>query len=290
MCHSASSCFAVPARVRAYVGSIVETCAHKGQPLVSVVLFGSGAIGGWVETVSDVDILLVVPDTATGEDIERLHREVERVETLHGLRAESADEQSSLKKFVDKLTAHDRTFFICKRGDLLSGKIGQILRLHPLQSLLVDRIVLASLIASGVTVWGETVLPLVPAPPIRGFDVFKSLFCLLQMVLLSAEIFPLLPGMTRYAMGALKSSVHSCFYCYRLRRAPLAEEISFFERHLGPIPVLSELLDLRRDYRDSFRFIARCIPTMVRLHLRTFVDNRFSRKADSGIQPPQPRG
>jgi predicted nucleotidyltransferase len=285
MCHSASTRFAVPFRVQTYVDSIVETCADRGQALVSVVLFGSAAIGGWVETVSDVDILLVVPDTTTNEDMARLHREVERIEILHGLRGESADGQSSLEKFVDKLTAHDRTFFICKGDDLRSGEIGRILRLHPLQSILVDRIVLASLIASGMTVWGETVLPLIPAPPIRGFDLFKSLFCLVQVVLLSAVIFPLRPGMTGYAMGALKSSVHSCFYFYRRRRAPLAEEINFFERRLGAIPLLAQLLDLRRDYRDSFAFVACCIPTMVRLHLRTFIDNRSPRKADSGIQP-----
>jgi hypothetical protein len=124
-------------------------------------------------------------------------------------------------------------------------------------------------------------LPLIPAPPIRGFDVFKSLFCLVQVVLLSAAIFPLLPGMTRYAMGALKSSVHSCFYCYGLRRASLEEEIRFFEDRLGAIPQLTQLLDLRRDYRDSFGFIACCIPTMVRLHLRTFIDNRYPQQVST---------
>jgi hypothetical protein len=39
--------------------------------------------------------------------------------------------------------------------------------------------------------------------------------------------------MTKYAMGVLKSSVHSCFFCYELRRASLEEEITFFERRLG---------------------------------------------------------
>jgi len=107
MCYSASTRFVVPFRVRTYVDSIVETCADGGQALVSMVLFGSAAIGGWVETVSDVDILLVISDNATNEDMVRLHREVERIEILHGLRRESADGQSSLEKFVDKLTAHD---------------------------------------------------------------------------------------------------------------------------------------------------------------------------------------
>jgi predicted nucleotidyltransferase len=121
MCHSASTGSAVPVRVQAYVETIVHTCADGGRALVSVVLFGSAAIGGWVETVSDVDLILVVPDCATDEDMDRLRSEVERIEILHRLRSHSAHGQPALEKFLDRVTAHDRTFFICTRGDLLSG-------------------------------------------------------------------------------------------------------------------------------------------------------------------------
>jgi hypothetical protein len=143
----------------------------------------------------------------------------------------------------------------------------------------VDRIVLANFIASGITVWGEAMLPLIPVAPIRRFDVFKALFSLFPMALLCAAIFPLHPGMTRYAMGVLKSSVHSCFFCYERRRAPLEGEISFFERRLGASRTLLQLLALRREYRNSFTFVVCCIPTLVRLHLRTSIDNRFPREA-----------
>ncbi len=80
-------------------------------------------------------------------------------------------------------------------------------------------------------------------------------------------------------MGALKSSVHSCFFCYELRRAPLEEEIRFFERRLGPSRALLDLPSLRNRYRHSFRFVASCIPTLLRLHFRAFIDNRFPREA-----------
>ena len=275
MCHSASTGSAVPFRVQAYVDTIVRTCADGGRALVSVVLFGSAAIGGWVETVSDVDLLLVVPDCATDEVTGRLRSEVERIEILHRLRSHLAHGEPALEKLVNRVTAHDRSFFICTRGDLLSGNIGRILRLHPLQTIFVDRIVLANLVASGITVWGEPMLPLIPAAPIRRFDVFKALFSLFPMALLCAAIFPIHPGITKYAMGVLKSSVHSCFFCYELRRASLEEEISFFERRLGPNRTLIQLLALRREYRNSFPFVVRCIPTLVRLHLRTSIDNRF---------------
>jgi predicted nucleotidyltransferase len=280
MCHSAST--AAPFRVQAYVETIVHTCADGGRALVSVVLFGSAAIGGWVETVSDVDLILVVPDCATDEDTDRLRSEVERIEILHRLRSHG---HSALEKLLNRVTAHDRSFFICTRGDLLSGNIGRILRLHPLQTIFVDRVVLANFVASGITVWGEALLPLIPVAPIRRLDVFKALFGLFPMALLCVAIFPLHPGMTKYAMGVLKSSVHNCFFCYELRRASLEEEIGFFERRLGSNRTLIQLLALRREYQNSFKFVVCCIPTLARLRLRTSIDNRFPREAHSGRLP-----
>jgi predicted nucleotidyltransferase len=260
-------------------------CADDGRALVSVVLFGSAATGGWVETVSDVDLILVVPDAAADEDMHRLRSEVERIEILQRLGSQLAHGQPALEKFFNRVTARDRTFFICTRGDLLSGNIGRILRVHPLQAIFVDRTVLANFVASGITLWGEAILPLIPVAPIRRFDVFKALFSLFPMAILCAAMFPLHPGMTKCAMGVLKSSIHSCFFCYELRRASLEEEISFFERRLGPSRALIRLLDLRREYRNSFTFVACCLPTLVWLHLRTSIDNRFPQKASSGRLP-----
>ena len=276
---SASRDSAIPLRVQAYVDEIVHKCAESGRALVSLILFGSASVGGWVETASDVDLILVVPDEATAEDIDRLRREVEHIEIIHELLSPAAPRRSALEMFLNRITAHDRSFFICTRADLLSGDIGRILRVHPLQAKLVDRIVLANFVASGITVWGEAILPVVPTAPIRRFDVFKALFGLFPIALTSVAIFPLYPRMTKFAMTALKSSIHSCFFCYELRRASLQEEISFFERRLGSNRTLRQLLDLRSYYRNSFTFVVCCIPTLLRLHWRTSIDNRFPREA-----------
>jgi Nucleotidyltransferase domain len=255
MCHSVAIGSPVPSRVQAYVETIVHTCANGGRALVSVVLFGSAAIGHWVETVSDVDLILVVPHFAHGEP--------------------------ALEKFLNKVTAHDRSFFICTRGDLLSGDIGRIARMPPSQAIFVDRVVLANFVASAITVWGEALLPLIPVAAIRRFDVFKAFSTAFPMALLCAAIFPLYPAITKYAMGVLKGSVHNCFFCYELRPASLEEEISFFERRLGSSRTLIQLLALRREYRNSFPFVVSCILTLVRLHWRTSIDNQFPRKAHS---------
>jgi hypothetical protein len=54
MYSSASAGSAVPVRVQAYVETIVHTCADGGRALVSVVLFGSAAIGGWRESITAI--------------------------------------------------------------------------------------------------------------------------------------------------------------------------------------------------------------------------------------------
>ena len=80
--------------------------------MIGLVVFGSAAIGGWAQTISDVDLILVVPDSATEWDREHIRAEVERIEMLHRLGKDSAHGQRALARFVDKVTANVRSFFI----------------------------------------------------------------------------------------------------------------------------------------------------------------------------------
>jgi hypothetical protein len=154
--------------------------------------------------------------------------------------------------------------------------VARVLDLRPWEAPFVDRIVFASIVASAMTVWGEDLLPRVTVPSVRRLDVFKALFGFSGQVLLSAVTFPVLPDATRYAMGALKHSLHSCFFCYHQRTTTLEEEVGFFNRRLGASRTLTELLSLRRQYRPSFAFVIRCLPALARLHLQTARDNRFT--------------
>jgi hypothetical protein len=54
----------VAERIAAYVGDIANHCGGRGEPLVSIVLFGSAATGGYTAGISDLDLLLVLNDDA----------------------------------------------------------------------------------------------------------------------------------------------------------------------------------------------------------------------------------
>ena len=269
----------LPARVQTYLDALVQTCAQDRALLVSVVLFGSAAKGGFSGDVSDVDVIIVVSDAASRADRLRVGEAVARLETVHQLRPAKTDSPGGLRIRIERAVGHGISCFVCTRSDLISGDVGRVLDLRRWETPFVDRIVFASIVGSAVTVWGEDVLPRVRAPFVRRLDVFKALFAFSSQVLLSAVTFPVLPDATKYAMGALKHSLHSCFFCYHQRTMTVEDEVAFFNRRLGTCRTLVELLSLRRRYRPSFGFVIRCVPTLVRLHLRTARDNRLARAA-----------
>jgi hypothetical protein len=57
--------------------------------------------------------------------------------------------------------------------------------------------------------------------------VLKALFIFLSAVILGAAVFPLFPNATKYAMGALKHSLDSRYFCYQQKTASLKEEVDF---------------------------------------------------------------
>jgi len=220
-----------------------------------------------------VDVIVVTADEVSRVGRRELGAEIARLEIEHGLRAKG--EPSAARARVERATGHGMSCFVCTRSDLLSGDVARVLDLSPFEAPFVDRIVFASIIASAATVWGEDLVARVPVPPVRRFDVFKALFGLSSQVFLSVMTFPVLPDATKYAMGTLKHSLHSCYFCYHGRTASLEKEVAFFRTRLGPSRTMTELLALRAGYHRSFAFVVRCLPALVRLHLRTARDNRF---------------
>jgi predicted nucleotidyltransferase len=263
----------LPPRVRGYLDAIAQACSRDGRGLVSIVLFGSAAKGGFARQGSDVDLIVVLPDGASREERSRAYDDVCRLEIEHGFK-EPTGPRNSLQAFAGR-TGNDLSFFVCTRSDLLSGDVARVFDLTTAEALFVDRIVLANVIASSKTAWGEDLRPLLRPPHVRRLDVFKAGFNFTCQLLLSLAAYRLLPDATRYAMGTLKRSLHSCYFCYHRKTTALDEEVAFFQQRLGESQALKLLLDLRGQYRKSFGFVLRCLPALLQLHLRTALDNSF---------------
>jgi hypothetical protein len=238
---------------------------------VSLVLFGSVASGN-SSSLSDVDLIVVLPDGTTPNTMGRLREEIALLEVRFGFRPTQSTDSSGWRSRVERAAGHLFPCCVCTRGQLLSGDVAAVLGLRRWEAPFVDRILLASIIASAVTIAGEDLVPHIPIPAIRQADVFKALFTFVCQIVLSVAVFPVLSDATKFAMGALKHSVRSCYFCYRRCSAPLTEEIAFLNQRFGVSRTLMDLLALRRQYRPSFWFILRCFPTVVSLQVRTARD------------------
>jgi predicted nucleotidyltransferase len=259
----------LPAQTIRYLDAIIETCAHASP--ASIVLFGSAASGG-ASSVSDVDLIVVLPDDATPDTTQRLRDEIAHLEVTFGFRPSPFAGSRGWRSRVERAAGHLFPCCVCTRRQLLSGDVAAVLGLRRWEAPFVDRIILASIVASAVTIAGEDLVPRIAVPPIRHADVFKALFSFVCQIVLSIAVFPVLSDATKFAMGALKHSVRCCYFCYHRRSAPLNEEIAFFNRRFGASRTLMALLALRRQYRPSFWFIIRCLPTVVSLQVRTARD------------------
>jgi predicted nucleotidyltransferase len=261
--------------VRKYLEAVAQLRLSSGVPLVSVILFGSAAKGAFAANVSDVDLIIVLPDTASLADRREIQEKVFARELTHGFRVASDRIRGSLEKYLERWAGYSLSGFVCTRSDLLSGEVTRVLGLSPFETVFVDRIVFSSVIVSAVTVWGEELLGQVPIPALRRLDVLKALFNFMSAILMSAAVFPMFPKATKYAMGVLKHSLHSCYFCYHHKTASLREEVIFFGSRVSWRKILDDLLTRRRIYAPSFAFVLGCLPVLFQLHLRTVQDNRF---------------
>jgi predicted nucleotidyltransferase len=263
--------------VETYISSVIRACEGPDSGIISAVLFGSAATGSYSPEISDVDLLIVLHDGATEEDRSRARDTISDYEDRSGVGKRHPHRRGALDSFADRVTANVRSFFVCTRADLLSGEPARILGISTLQAFFVDRVAIPSILASGITIWGEHLLPHVQLPPIRRFDVAKAFFSMFNQALFAVVAYPLLSAGTKYAMDTLKHSIHNCYFCYHSSGAPFSVEVAFFQRQLAAAPdsTLAQLLELRTAYQPSFAFVLRCLPTLVRLHSVTARENRF---------------
>jgi predicted nucleotidyltransferase len=87
-------------RVQQYLDAVAQLHPSGVSSLVSVILFGSAASGGFSES-SDVDLIIVLPDEATLEDRRRLRGVVADLEITHGLRLPSNRRKNPLEMFAE---------------------------------------------------------------------------------------------------------------------------------------------------------------------------------------------
>jgi predicted nucleotidyltransferase len=99
-----------PPKVEPYVSSVVRACASPESGIVSVVLFGSAAMGSYSPEISDVDLLIVLDDIATAQDRCRARDTISYLEARSGIKKQYPHRRGALDATANRVTANVRSF------------------------------------------------------------------------------------------------------------------------------------------------------------------------------------
>lgn len=263
--------------VRDYINEVVEIAVGQDDDVVSIIIFGSVAKGGFTPGTSDVDVIVVLADGALRGRRKEIKRQLAALELKHGLRELPRSKTELVYRMIDRMGGLFLSHFVCYKHDLLAGNSARAFDVNPLADLLLlsTRIGFASIVMSAKTVWGEDLLKEVRILPITRWHLLKNCLAYLSLNALALLTFPVLPNATKYAMAALKGSLHSCYFCYNLKSTTIELEMNFFSNKFEGRSTLAGLLSLRQDYRSNFRFVRKCFPTIMRLFIMTAREIRF---------------
>ena len=107
--------------IQKYLEAIAQLRLPSGAPLVSVILFGSAAKGAFTANVSDVDLIVVLPDTASQDDRRHIQEKVLALEIIHGFRMPSDRTRGWLEKYIERCTGYSLVRLLFAREAIFIG-------------------------------------------------------------------------------------------------------------------------------------------------------------------------
>lgn len=268
----------LPINLMGYLDEVRHMADEKSYGIVSIGIFGSVAIGGFSQSVSDVDLLVVLADGVPQEIKHVISCKLTALELKHGLRECPTSRLKHIYSVCDRKIGGFNSITICYKRDLLLENAAAIFDVNPVAEFFLiswHTFVFAHIVVTAKTIWGEDFLYRLHIPAITHGHLFKS--CILNLMRNACTFlgYPILPNATKYSMSILKGFLHNCYFVYTSRTAPIEEEIDFFRTKLGECKAFAQLLLLRREYRPSLGFIASCFRVLVQLYAVTVRENKF---------------
>lgn len=259
----------MPEKERRFLADLVSRCQGKiGEELVSVLLFGSAVKGGFVEGVSDFDMIIVVNDGLTSGEMNDLASEVERTSSEHDMVGSTSEGFRGIPRFIMRESGMFVSYFICREREFLSGDFSRIFHANPLlMRLIVPKgIVFGNVLKGLERAYGKDVVSDARMPSPTKTDVLKSMVMNELLVLLSLIYHPFTQDATKLAMEATKWSVFAASYWMTGESRSLSEGIGILSEKGISAGLLRRLDELRNEYRRDWSFTFSTLKEIPKIH------------------------
>ena len=253
-----------------------------GQKLVSVVLFGGVAEGYFSKDVSDVDIIVVLSDTCSKEDIKKARRTMKNIEIKYNFSRESYRIIDRLLQLFNEHIGIFTSHFVCKKSAFENGNFNEMfLRITPfflIADLIVPkRILLTNISGSGRVIYGDELLQQIKISKCGIIELIKDCIMNFVLSLVAIGVYPFSNAATKYSLGAMKWSLINCKTYLHGQSTNLEEAREYFMQNKIIGDFLREMFQLRENYKNDIYFAVTTPVIIIYIHIITII-NTTSRR------------
>lgn len=258
-------CSSLPSFVQSFIseslGSAMKIC---GQHLIAVYIFGGAAKGYFSKDVSDVDLLFIVSDDCSDEDVSMLENRLVRLEAKYGiLQTDKVDllyYAFQVSLFKSHYILRLKNLQEMDSSSMFSAGNGFKLLKYNIKlfdSIVTSRLMMRNILKESRILCGQDVLKQMTTQPTTSTAVV-SIF-LVSWIL---SMFGFISSMfsrsgTRFSLEALKWYLHNIYSTLNDETTTIKQSINYaLSKHLLPRSFFIKFLEIRNTYSPNLAFCA----------------------------------
>jgi len=206
-------------KVIGYIHDLIRFLKKKvgSDKIISVILFGSNTYLNDTSKISDCDIVVILSDDISDNQINSLEKYFFELEIKHELNIKPKNFLDSVLKIIEKSTGMYVSHFITRKSYWLSKKFAKIFRVNRVFAYIFAprNIVIKSMISSSIILLGEDLRYIDNEITITSFGMIKSIILNLIISIFSIGFGLIYKNNLKYELEAIKWSIKaSNFYLF----------------------------------------------------------------------------
>lgn len=253
----------LPINIQQLINEFVEV-AHKYN-IISIIHFGSTNF----TEVSDVDLIIVL-DKIENDKIKDIQLKLKLIEIKYKFRYMRKSLIGNLLNSFEEKTGMFCSNFVCNRQDLIEGDFSKIFHTNRILTyiLIPTNIVFLNVFSNYKIIYGEEINYLLPQFNISYFQFIKSILMCVLLSVISILLLLVSKDATKYAMEAVKWSLHNTYFYYNRDNMTTEHLISLFIDK--GFKKLIRLQQLRMNYEKDIFFNLISLYLVLKIHLYKF--------------------
>ena len=269
MSQSYLSSLNLPNRATEYLRDVIKLLEnYLHERLISIIIFGS-LVKGYATEASDADILIVISDDCSKNEIHHLHQLINAYEVKYNYLIPPKGVITRILYSVDKSTGMFISHFISRKTDFLKGNFAKTFQVNKFLAIVLapNQIVYGSVLCRAKILYGANIIEEAKIPNVPITQLLKSILMNMVTSCFALFVYPLTKRATLYQMETAKWSFLGSYYYIKHDSPSLPSLLKFFLDRNITSNYIKEWIRLRNSYHQNPKFGLLTPLNILRIHL-----------------------